>query len=238
MHHQGQQVGTGLALQTVLPQTGEGREAVFEFLAPRLPAVDDTEARFADCDIRPACQQATLLPRKVEQHGEYLGGHLDRQTFDPVKGFADWQGIEDARADCTDLLLHLTYAGARHYRRDGLALCAVDGRIGGLEHAGVHPMVTEHGVVTQDMTAEFIVGRHPLVVGVDFHDVLVTGDGPERSVVARGAVMHRCFLAQAREIGADHIVLIETWIAHVDACERNGVRVHGAVCGHGSTSSR
>jgi len=63
------------------------------------------------------------------------------------------------------------------------------------------------------------------VVDLDLHDVLVLGHRPIRAIQALGAVMHRVFAPQSREIGVPDVVLLEPGIADVDGVGRHAVGV-------------
>ena len=79
--------------------------------------------------------------------------------------------------------------------------------------------------------AELVRRREHLRIGIDFHDVVITGDRPVRSILTLRAVMHRRFIPQPLEIGIRELLFEQVWVRDIQLFEGNivwiDIRIRG-----------
>src|SRR5208337_110517 len=91
----GDEVGTRLRVDALIPQIGEISETFAENLLALLFAFYES-ARDGNggAAIRPVAELSPVLEREVEQRRQHLHGQLNRDLVDPVERFAARQTIE------------------------------------------------------------------------------------------------------------------------------------------------
>ena len=205
MREHGNKVGPRRLLRAFGPERPETGHCLVEDFIPLGFRIDfGAGPRVHRGDVRPVGQLVPLLEREVEQRRQHLGGQVDRHMLHPVEGFAARQAVQHAAGAFAYGAGQVLQVPRRDDRRNGLALLVVLRRIHGNE-AGtpeIHRQVAQHDAAHQR------VGRKRLLIGIDRHDVAVTGHRPVGAVDAVRAPVHRIFPPQAFEPGAPGVILV------------------------------